>query len=66
MTYQERYELAKNTKPGDKWKRRRDGAIVEVVENDYWIRLEYPSGKTRVISDHGLASAYESKGEENE
>jgi hypothetical protein len=59
MNYQERYELAKATKPGDRWKRREDGVVVEVVHAGYWIRLLYPSGKTGVISDHGLASAYE-------
>lgn len=59
MNYQERFEVARKTKPGDKWRRRKDGAVVEVVNVEYWIRLQYPSGKTGIISDHTLASAYE-------
>jgi hypothetical protein len=59
MNYAERFAAARNTKKWDKWKRRKDGIIVEVVANSYWIRLLYPSGKTGIISDHGLASAYE-------
>lgn len=59
MNYQERCEVARKTKPGDKWKRRKDGIVVDVVKVDYWIRLLYPSGKTGTISDNGLASAYE-------
>lgn len=59
MNYQQRYEIAKKTKQGDKWKRRKDGIVVEVVNVEYRIRLLYPSGKTGIISDYGLASTYE-------